>query len=169
MKVDLLKFYRNETKNNRGVALADIWNYNDTKLEKNHHFIQWLFPTDQKSKFNWSAPVLCESDIRLLKDDDIVMKNLRCSLVFFLQFYGLILFDDNSIAFADDFEQKANNWVSPNNHNYKRISRILRFLEIFEFDDIKDQFVQSLNLIYNNYQDLIGERTYNIWMGMQGG
>lgn len=166
MKVDLLKFYRNESKNNRGVALSDIWHYSDAQLEKNHHFIQWLFPTNQKSAFNWSAPVLYLPEIILLKNDATVIKNFRHSLIFFLRFYGLMLHNDNSITFATDFDQKAKNWISPNNHNYKRISRILRFLTIFEFTEIKDSFTKALNAIYKVHSNTIGEKTYSIWMSM---
>ena len=160
--IDLLKFYKNEAKNNRGVALEDIWSYSDVQLERKHNYVQWLFPTDDKSSFNWSSPVLSREDVEMLRNDETIMKNFRKSLEIMMSFYGFEL-SDNSVVFADNFEMKAKNWITPNNHNYKRISRILRFLTIFEFDDIKMSLVKILDKVYERCGDMIGDKSYRIW------
>lgn len=160
--IDLLKFYKNEAKNNRGVALEDIWSYSDVQLERKHNYVQWLFPTDDKSSFNWSSPVLSREDVEMLRNDEAAMRNFRKSLEIMMKFYGFEL-SDNSVVFADDFETKAKNWITPNNHNYKCISRILRFLTIFEFCDIKKSFVEILDGVYEKFGERIGEKSYRIW------
>ena len=163
MKIDLLAFYRDEIPNNKGVFLHDIWSYSDKQLESKHKYIQWMFPTDQKSLFNRAAPVLRQPEIILLKNDTIVMKNFRTSLIKIFKFYGLSLLSDDSIIISIDFNLKAKNWITPNNHNYKRISRILRFLTLFRFDKIKRELIVTLEEIYREHENAIGEETYQIW------
>ena len=42
-------------KGKRGF-LEDVLQWDDEKLERTHDYIQWMFPTDQESAFNASAP-----------------------------------------------------------------------------------------------------------------
>lgn len=163
MRTDLLKFYRNECKNNQGITLSDIWSYSDQQLEEDHNYIQWLFPTNNASFWNRSAPVLSEFDIAMLSSDEIVMKNFRKSLVFFLRFYGLALQDDDGLAIDNDFAQRAERWITRYNHNYRRMSRILRFLTLFGLNEIKQNLLDMLEMIYMSNEKVVGKETYQIW------
>ena len=163
MKTDLLKFYTNEKPNNRNVYLKEMWSYTNDQLENEHKYIQWMFPTDSKSWFNFSAPTLTTEDIDILKNDERVMNNFKKSIQVIFQFYGFKLMQDDSIIYSTDFEIKAKSWITINNHNYRRISRILRFLTLFEFNKIKRELLVILSEIYSKYGNVIGDRTYQIW------
>ena len=41
-----------------GLTLSQIWAFPDDEIERNHVFIQWMFPTDLLSASNKSGPVL---------------------------------------------------------------------------------------------------------------
>jgi hypothetical protein len=54
-----------------------------------HDYIQWLFPLQEKSRFNPNAPILKEEDIYFFRVSQEIKHNLICSLRLMLSFYGL--------------------------------------------------------------------------------
>ena len=128
---ELQKFYRNEMINTESMYLNDMWNLAPVDMEKQHDFIQWMFPTVEKSSYNKRAPVLSYYEIEILKHDTIVMQNFQKSIVVFLDFLGIELLKNQTVQLSKDFQYKSQNWLTPNNHNYKRITRLFTFLILF--------------------------------------
>lgn len=59
----IVAFYRNQRPDSQRRMIEDIWLWDYQKLEYTHDYIQWLFPLQQKSRFNPDAPLLNDQAI----------------------------------------------------------------------------------------------------------
>lgn len=129
-----------------GKFLPDIWEYSDYQLEYKHDYIQLMFPIDTVSFANRKAPTVTKEDILSHKEDiPRIQENMRKSLVTMLAFYGL-KFDEggSKITVDDDFEEREKVWIRPRNHNYLRITRILKSLHLFGLTEEAKAFLFTL-------------------------
>ena len=76
-EIDIIKFYRNEGPDIFGRSFKSILLYNDAELERDHSYIQWLFPLDEPSECCSTAPVLTEEEIEIMRSDEIIISNMR--------------------------------------------------------------------------------------------
>src|SRR5579875_3121030 len=87
----VLQFYRGVGTDPRGRTLEEIWAWDDSRLERVHDYIQWLFPLKHASAFNFEAPRLSATDIRSFRQSEALRDNLLHSFERLLRFYGLHL------------------------------------------------------------------------------
>lgn len=126
----LLDFYRGAGTDAEGRTLAEILTWGDDDLEAVHDFIQWLFPLPEPSRFNADAPLLTPEDIAAFQGDAALRANLRRAFVRILTFLGLEQKEGGEVVEGPNFAARAPHlWASPN-HNWLRISRILRSLSL---------------------------------------
>ncbi len=157
----ILNFYEGE-KNDKGVTLEEIWKWDDQKLEGHHDFIQWLFPHKTKSPYNPSASITDAKTIAKFKNNNALQEKMCKSLDVMLKFYGFTR-ESNRINSNSTFNQKARNWLTSDNHNFKRISRILRSLNLHGLSLEAQAFYGALKQIYGLYPKEIGEETFQQW------
>lgn len=134
----IVRFYRSRGTDQSGRSLEDILRWDDGLLEAVHDYIQWLFPLDEPSGANWSAPVLDATDCEQFKSDATLRSNLRRSLVRMLAFYGYQLIEDESppaIRRAENWSERARVWLQPGNHNHLRLTRIMKCLVLLGLPD----------------------------------
>lgn len=163
----LYAFYRGVDTDNKGRSISDIFVFTDTELEKCHNYIQWLFPIDTKSNFNIFAPVLTEEICVKMRADNEVLENLIAAFVRIVQFYGFI-YVDNKLVDGPNFLDRSSNWLMPNNHNYMRITRILRSLYLLGFENLSLLLLDKLEDLYaNGYKSVITETALNYWRGFR--
>ena len=133
---------------NYGRYYNQIISYDDKELEKDHTFIQWVFPTENPSMFHPEVPVVSKEQAAKLTNITVVKENLHRMFVRMLLFYGIRLIsnveleetkDDNVVMITQGrrtswvFEkERIEQWVQEGNHNLLRISRILESLRLFE-------------------------------------
>lgn len=153
-------------------------------LESGHNYIQWLFPIKAESYFGpsdsqkyiyWKkikikSPIqlkLTDEDIKLIKEDKVVIFNSIKSFVTMLRFYGF-KFEVSSGNFGDitnldDFNTNIKNItieklsdavfkerfknLLQNEHNYKRITRILKYFKLIGFKKINTRFLKVLKSV----------------------
>ena len=147
----LIEFLKGGT-DDEGRTLDEILSWDNDSLEYSHDVIQWLFPLTEPSRCQPHSPFLSEYDAELVKTDPVVIDNIIKSYKRFMQFY------------AETLEK----WVTPNNHNFLRITRILKCLEMFDCEECKgcQQILKStLDLTYLVNKDIIGETTKKFWDG----
>lgn len=159
MRCGLLPFLRGTGVDHNGRKLNEILEWDDTKLESVHNYIQWLFPTDEASRWNVGAPVLSPSLLATLKTDPLVRENILTALKRFLQFLGLELVSvdgdasPSAVQKAPHFESRIPTcWQSSfmrngGNHNWLRISRVLHCLnlvDLFEEASALHTFLEKL-------------------------
>jgi len=161
---DLTEFYRQKKLDITGRNFSDMIDFNDAELEETHDYIQWLFPLPEVSQFNQDAPVLSQQDIEEFKTDPVLKQNLDRSYKTMISFYG---FEEDEktkrVSRSPDFKKSAENWLTPANHNFLRISRILRCLSLVGAEDKSKQFFDALKSVYAENPSVIGEKTFSFW------
>mmetsp|Transcript_118493 Transcript_118493/g.330583 ORF Transcript_118493/g.330583 Transcript_118493/m.330583 type:complete len:365 (+) Transcript_118493:104-1198(+) len=153
-------------------TLDEILSWDDTLLELCHDYIQWLFPTDEKSSYNWEAPTLDSESQRVFRGDQQIQRNMRRGLVRFLSFLGLSLEDcmepPRVVKAASFDKRRLMCWQGPANHNWKRISRVLRCLELVGMQKEQRALHECLIQIVAENPGMIEEKTIKIWRTYAG-
>ena len=127
--MDLVAFYRGEAPDYQGRTLRTIWAWDDDRLEERHDYIQVLFPLREHSQFNPNAPLLDDATAERFRSDDVIRANLLQSLRVMLRFYGFRMDEKTGeVVEAENFAERAREWLFPEDHNHLRITRILKCL-----------------------------------------
>lgn len=158
----LTAFYRGEGRDHRGRLLSHIHQYSLEALERHHDYIQWLFPLPEPSGANPDAPLLSPEDIAAFQADDSLRKMLLRSLLLMLQFYGLELVGTKVVRSAT-FDERSRVWLTPGNHNFLRISRMLRSLSLLGLGKSAAALLTCLEHVYAENARTIGETTVGYW------
>lgn len=168
---ELCAFFRGTGTDVECRTLEQILTWDDQLMEVCHDYIQWLLPTDEKSKFNSDAPVLDAECQRAFRDDEIMRRNFRRGAQRFLTFLGLSANLDGgngeppSIVRASHFPKRLLMcWRGPANHNWKRVSRALRSFGLVGMEDVQQAFLTCLEEILVDHPGLIDEKTIAHWM-----
>ena len=160
--MSLLGFYSGTGSDDRGRRLEEIWRFSHDELEDIHDYIQWLFPLAERSAFNPGAPVLDDATIERFRADETLRRNVERSLDVMLDFYGFAR-DENRIVQSPAFAERAANWLTPGNHNFLRLTRILKSLTLLGLEERAAQLLERLESVYASNQQVIGQRTISFW------
>tara|TARA_B100001113_G_scaffold281911_1_gene236844 strand:- start:1 stop:450 length:450 start_codon:yes stop_codon:yes gene_type:complete len=128
--------------------LNDIWNFSDEDIEHTHDFIQLLFPLNEKSESVFHGYYLnTESSIINVKSNDLAKSNIVKSSKWFLSFL-----------------ERNSHWRRRHDHNYLRITRIIKSLRLLVSDDEADTFYQlMLNILTEEDRLKINSETLEFW------
>jgi hypothetical protein len=164
---DLVTFYRGEVVHPDGYTLDEILAMDDYWLEVKHNYIQWLFPLKQPSGAVPGSPIISGQEIELFRASAEIKIKLILSFERMLRFYGFRLsFDrDNHpmVVKTPNFGTRKSDWLTPQNHNYLRISRILESLTLLGFPDMALSFFAALKDIFQDNSSVIGVTTFSYW------
>lgn len=161
----LIKFYLGQGPDDKGRMVDEILSWSDEQLEDVHDYIQWLFPLNERSAFNTSAPILSEEDIIAFKNPQPRQK-LLLSFARMLDFYGFmtsVAGDVFKISKSKDFERKSRNWLTRYNHNFLRITRILKSLVSLHCQKFAKTFLDALEEVFNDNSPIIGQKSLEYW------
>lgn len=128
-----------------GRWLREIRQWDVDKLEEDHHYIQWLFPLPVESEVV-IAPVLREWEVPEIRSTPRLRAEIVGSLHQMLAFYGYELVERPGpvVIHAPHFATRVARWMTPDNHNYRRISRILRCLSLVGLFNDATAFLRML-------------------------
>ena len=146
MPSQIIKFLRDEARDNERRTLFQLQMLPDYKLNQSLDAIQWMFPIDIPSKRCPSAPVLTDEDIATMKTDITVREAIQTNLTRMVWYYE-----------KDDY------WITQKNHHFLNITRILRCLWLA---GLKHDYVcmeRVLDDIFIDYTDIVGEETFFYW------
>ncbi|HZV06819.1 MAG TPA: opioid growth factor receptor-related protein [Gemmataceae bacterium] len=161
----LLDFYRGQATDTEGRRLHDIWDWSDHELEMVHDFIQWLFPLPEPSRFNPHAPLLTQEDIAAFRSDEKLRHNLRKSFERILTFLGFRQEANGEVVEGENFMLRAGYaWDTPN-HNWLRITRILRSLRLLGLEPEAQALYHRLEAFYHSRRFPIPADTFRYWTG----
>jgi hypothetical protein len=164
----LVDFYRGAAADPESRNLKDIWGWPDDDLEAVHDFIQWLFPLPEPSRFNPAAPLLTPADIAAFQSDPLLHANLRRSFERILPFLGLTVAEGGSVREGPTFAARAPDvWLVPN-HNWLRITRILRRLTLLGLGAEAQALYERLEALYSSRQFPITAETFRYWQEAVG-
>ena len=145
----IVAFYRGG-RDDRGRTLAEILNWDTDRLEHTHDFIQWLFPLRDRSMANPDAPVLSDGDVAEFRRDPALRQRMLDALAVMRAFYR--------------FDAAApRQWLHPGNHNYLRLTRMLRSLRTVGLEEAARSLFDDLAAVYRTHAAVIGARTYDYW------
>ena len=142
----IVRFLRGDQRDTQNRCIKDMHDMPDWKIERTHDIIQWMFPTDIPSKHQPDAPVLTAEDIEAIKKDEHIKAIIQLSLTRMILYY-----------------EKDNYWITQKNHNFLRLTRILRCLWLVGFKHDYVCLQKALDEVFIDYPDIIGEETYLYW------
>jgi Opioid growth factor receptor (OGFr) conserved region len=165
-----LDFYLNIGFDPKGRSLEDILRKDDRWLEQTHDYIQWLFPLYVGSQFNPNAPLLTD-EVRAAfldsahSDHREIQKNFGWAIQRMLVFYGYFNgpLNPDQVEPTGEWRNKADNWVSDGNHNYMRISRMLRCMTLLGRHRLAVSFHNALLDAASVHPEAISQRTIGFW------
>ena len=166
MPSPLLRFYRHQGPDHAGRMLAEIWHWPYSSLEAHHDYIQWLFPLDTPSGANARAPILTEEDIAHWQHDPMLRMYLRRSFEKLLDFYGFAIINNNGharIIAASNAATRQQAWITQGNHNYLRLTRIVKSLRLLGEAELADALRTALEHLGAQHGATIGEETVRYW------
>jgi len=168
----IIEFYNGSGTDHKGRSWAEIVSQTDEWLEETHDYIQFLFPLEESSKFNAHAPILTKEDMLAFREQDLFRKRLKTSFFVMLVFFGIEFscsgtFQNSEIKLRKDlefFEERSKIWISPNNHNYMRISRILKSLCLLGQRNLAEAFLEFLIGLKKEFDNDISTTNLEYWM-----
>lgn len=134
--LSIVNFYRGKVPDPKGRTIEQMWQFTDEGLERGHTYIQWLFPLREPSPHNPEALTLDQSteDIFAGSQDGQVgpdyelQASLYKSFAMMMRFYHLRIsvdeWDPRKVV-IEKAEAGRLHWISPMNHNYLRLTRIM--------------------------------------------
>lgn len=147
---DIIGFYEGSEKNQEGYKFKDILNFNDSQLEVGHTYIQWLFPLDEPSLAVPGSPILNKYQVEEFRNREDLQKKMVLAIDRMIDFY----------KFGYNVDKQ---WLTPRNHNYRRLTRILRSLKLMGLDKQVNRVYGALNHEYEYNKNIIGETTKEFW------
>ena len=146
--MNLVAFYRSEARDSWGRTLQEIWSWDSRRLESIHDYIQVLFPLKDASQFNLNAPLLDDKTVEQFRADERIQKNLLQSFRVMLGFYGFRMDEETGeVVEAENFSDRARQWLHPNDHNHLRITRILKCLTLCGMRNRATAFLRRLEAV----------------------
>jgi len=162
----IVSFYLGKNTDDKGRMIDDILSWDDQELELVHDYIQWLFPLRERSAYNATAPLLDEVCVQAFRSNEKLRARLRNSFSVLLKFYGFTRKEESGqvvVSRTDAFLRKAENWLTPRNHNFLRITRILKCLTTLGLPQDAATFEKALEEVYGEYGAIIGKETLGYW------
>ncbi|XP_077316448.1 uncharacterized protein LOC143936036 [Lithobates pipiens] len=141
-----LEFYQgNRRFEPDGLYIMDLlekWKEKYEILERNHSYIQWLFPLREHG-MNSCAKPLTEAEIEEMKGDKRFPGRFLEAYKLMLDFYGIQLKDEKTgeVTLADNCESRFRN-LNDHSHNNLRITRILKCLGELGFEHYQAPLVK---------------------------
>jgi hypothetical protein len=179
---NIIKFYKNiyQANGKDGYLFNEIINWDDIKLEKEHDFIQWLFPLEKKG-MNAKSEILTEKDIEIFKKNIDIRENVKNATHRMINFYGykveLTKKDKIIIQRVKDLYRKKNNTVIGlySSHNYLRLTRMMTFLNKINMKILSSCIFMFLKMAMEEDAELKkrflstseGKSSYDFWLDTQ--
>ncbi|KAL4224900.1 Opioid growth factor receptor-like protein 1 [Mactra antiquata] len=144
---DNLEFYSGKIRSKPppGSKIEEMhkWKGDYKKLERNHSYIQWLFPIPEGSGMNSSAQALQEHEAKAIRENQKLRGKVKKSFEMMLDFYGMKLTDENKGPF-----RRNGNWMdrydhlNKSMHNWLRITRIIKSLGELGWENLQRPWVE---------------------------
>jgi hypothetical protein len=166
----ILNFYRGEGADHQGRTLSQIVQKSDRWLEETHDYVQWLFPLYVRSQFNPHAPLLTD-EVRSAFTDPAnpdraaLQRNFGAAIYRMLVFYGYsaspVAPDD--VSPTGEWRAKSDNWLTSGNHNFLRMTRMLRSMMLLGREPLARSFHACLIAVARAHPTVISQRTVAFW------
>ena len=128
--------------------LNDIWNFSDEDIEHTHDFIQLLFPLNEQSESVFHCYYLnTKTSIDNIKTNHLAKINIVKSSKWFLSFL-----------------KRNSHWRRKHDHNYLRVTRVIKSLRLLVSDEEADIFYKLfMELLDDRHKEKINSITLSYW------
>ncbi|XP_059970692.1 opioid growth factor receptor-like protein 1 isoform X1 [Mesoplodon densirostris] len=142
-----LRFYKNKIPfKPDGVYIEEVlskWKGDYEKLEYSHTYIQWLFPLREQG-LNFYAKELTTYEIEEFKKTKEAIRRFLLAYKMMLEFFGIKLIDKTgNVARAVNWQERFQH-LNESQHNYLRITRILKSLGELGYESFKSPLVKLI-------------------------
>ena len=146
--MNFVNFLTNNEPDFKNRFLNDIWNFSDEDIEYTHDFIQLLFPLNEKSSAISNGIYLHSNEAILsIKANKLATENIVKSSKWFLSFLA-----------------RNSHWKRKHDHNYFRVTRIIKSLRLLVSDQEANKFYESfMQLVDENLKSKINLTTLTYW------
>ena len=139
-------FLKNESCDHKGRMLSDIYKFSDNDIEVTHDFIQIIFPLAEPSFWSTNKYFIeSEQQIDSLSSDKNVKKAILQSASWYIAFL-----------------KRNNHWKNSNDHNLKRITRMIKSVRLI-VGDIEADKVKKEIISIENIEKLVGQKSLQYW------
>lgn len=142
----IVAFLEGEAPDGRGRGLFEVLAFDDARLEATHDVIQWLFPLTEPSDAVPEAPVLNPEEVAAVRASGMA----QCALA-------------AATDRMDAFYRNTHDWLMPNDHNHRRITRIIRSLRLLRGDEAADAFRAAILTRVEATRAPISARSRGYW------
>ena len=142
----IVMFLEGEGTDAHGRTVFEIVAMDDIALDRTHDFIQWLFPLPEPSTAVPESPVLTPGDIQAIRSSDLAPIALAGARDRMISFY-----------------RTTHDWLMPNDHNHRRITRIIRSLRLLQGDEAADCFRDAILARVKETRAPISARSLGYW------
>lgn len=120
----ILQFHQGQRANGSGIWFRDVLEvFVQRHFEGVHDYIQWCFPLPEPSQKQPQTPVLSRRELEAFRASDDLKDGIRKALAVMRKFY-----------------EESPQWCTAKNHNYLRITRILRCLTLVGLHEEAKEF-----------------------------
>jgi hypothetical protein len=158
----VIDFFCGVSKDSAGRTIEHILNFDEFDIENYHDFIQWIFPTAEKSLYNSNAPIISDNFKNILSVNPVAVCNFCKTCRLFIGFIGFdcegntIKIKENSTMFYDRPQ-----------HNLLRITRVLNSLNQLGKTSCSKKLFSALENIYTKYPNKISNTSFTFWKQTQ--
>ena len=146
--MNIVNFLTNNEPDFKNRFLKDIWNFSDEAIEHTHDFIQLLFPLNEKSSAVSNRIYLDSNEaVQSIKANKLATENIVKSSKWFLLFLA-----------------RNSHWKRKHDHNYLRVTRIIKSLRLLVSDHEANKFYELfMQLVDENLKLKINSITLHYW------
>ncbi len=160
----IVNFFLGFSLDSNGRSIQDILDFNEHELENTHDFIQWIFPTNEKSGYNHNAPLLSGNFKDMFLANTTAQVNFCKTCLHFLNFIGLDCVKLNSAILNN---QRHSSFIDKPKHNLLRITRVLNSLNQIGKENCSKMIFSQLEKVKTDFPDKIPNDSFTIWKNTQ--
>jgi hypothetical protein len=142
----LAAFLADRGPDDRGRKLADVLSQSDQWLERVHDWVQWVFPLPEGSQSVWDAPRLTTEELTAIVGDPQALDGFR-----------------RALKRVTTFLERDQSWLRYEDHNHKRITRIIASTRLILGDDEARRFRDRMLSLNHASGSPISQRTLSFW------
>lgn len=163
-------FYQNKIKSHpSGCLIEDMlkWYGDHARLERNHSYIQWLFPLPETRGMNSYAQQLYPHEEKIIKGDKMAYDRVLQAYKMMLDFYGMKLKSEKSgdVQRSSNWQERYTNLLKFS-HNNRRITRIISSIGYLGYEHFQARLVDFLltEVLIEKKLEGIGSDTVAFWI-----
>ncbi len=167
----IVAFYSGKGTDHKGRRLETVLAFSDDELEGIHDYVQWLFPLEESSSANPSAPLVDVATKAAFRSRGGLRRNLCRACARMLAFYGLRCDGKDGVCTSvyggPNSAERRGHWLVPGNHNHLRLTRMLKSLRLLGFGECSAHFYSCLDVLARALPGKVSDTTLAHWRESQ--